>query len=330
MNLRATIMAIPPKLKPGNHARVIAPAHGFSPKFNEEMKQQAVKGLENLGLKVSFGKHVYERDEFDTTTVEKTLDDLHEAFADPEIHAILPAMGGSSVNQLLKYIDYDLIRKNPKVFCGLSDITAIANAIHAKTELVTYYGPHFTMLGASRIVDYSFESMKKAFFQDDPVQIKPSEHYIDSEWDSQVIVNEGFWSINEGEASGNSFGGNFITFNLTMGSEFMPDLSDSIIFLEANKVIDHKDVQNQLQAILNQPGSEKIKGILIGRFQKDTGMTRHMITKMIHTKRELKNVPVAANIDFGHTAPMATLPIGGKMSMLVKKDDNVQITVEKH
>ena len=110
----------------------------------------------------------------------------------------------------------------------------------------------------------------------------------------------------------------------------MPDLTDSIVFLEANKVLDHKDVQNQLQAILNQPGSEKIKGILIGRFQKDTGMTRHMITKMIQTKRELKNIPVAANIDFGHTAPMATLPIGGNIRMVVKKDDDVQITVEKH
>lgn len=186
------------------------------------------------------------------------------------------------------------------------------------------------MLGASSIVDYSFELIKKCFCEEDEFQITPSEHYIDSEWDSQIIVNEGFWSINEGEVRGKCFGGNFVTFNLTMGSEFMPDITDSILFLEANKVIDHKDVQNQLQAILNQPHSEKIKGILIGRFQKDTGMTRHMITKMIQTKKELKDVPVAANIDFGHTAPMATLPIGGRMRLQVKKDDEVQITIEEH
>lgn len=115
-----------------------------------------------------------------------------------------------------------------------------------------------------------------------------------------------------------------------MGSEFMPEIKDSILFLEANKVIDHKDVQNQLQAILNQLQRDNIKGILIGRFQKDTGMTRHLITKMIHTKKELKNVPVAANIDFGHTAPMATLPIGGRMRIQVKKDDDVKIIIEQH
>lgn len=111
-------MKIPPKLKSGDHLRVIAPAHSFSPKFTDEMKEQAIQGLEALGLKVSFGKYVNERDEFDTTTVEKRLEDLHDAFADPGVQAILPAMGGSSVNQLLKYIDYDLIQNNPKVFCG--------------------------------------------------------------------------------------------------------------------------------------------------------------------------------------------------------------------
>lgn len=321
---------IPSKLKKGDHIRVIAPAHGFSPKFTKEMKEQAINGLKSLGLKVSFGKFVDERNEFDTTSVEKRLEDLHQAFADPNIQAIIPAMGGSSVNQLLKYIDYDLIKKNPKVFCGLSDITAIANAIHAKTKLVTYYGPHFTMLGASKIVDYSIESMKNTFFSDGAIPLKPSEYYIDSEWDSQVIVNEGFWTINEGEANGNSFGGNFVTFNLTMGSEFMPDITDSILFLEANKVIDHKDVQNQLQAILNQPNSHEIKGLLLGRFQKDTGMTRALITKMIQTKKELKNIPVAANVDFGHTAPMCTLPIGGRISIRIKEGDNVQINIEEY
>lgn len=321
---------IPPKLKAGDHVRVIAPAHGLPPKLTDEMKAQAMKGFGDLGLTVSFGKYVNENDEFDTSPVEKRLEDLHDVFSDPNVQAIIPAMGGSSVNQLLKYIDYDLIKKNPKILCGLSDITALSNAIHAKTELVTYYGPHFTMLAASKIVDYSFEYMKKTFFSEGTFPIAPSEHYIDSEWDSQVIVNEGFWTINEGEAKGKSFGGNFITFNLTMGSEFMPDMTDSVVFLEANKVIEFKDVQNQLQAILNQPGSHKIKGMIIGRFQKDTGVTRELLTKMVHSKKELKDLPVAANIDFGHTAPMTTLPIGGGISLQVKKEDEVQIIVEEH
>lgn len=191
-------------------------------------------------------------------------------------------------------------------------------------------GHIFAMLAASKLCDYSFDYMRQSFFSGEKIDINPSEFYIDSEWDSQVIVNEGYWSTNEGEFEGRSFGGNFLTFNLTMGSEFMPDISDSVIFMEANSKLDFKDVQNQLQAILNQTNSHKIKGLLIGRFQKDTGMTRDLLNQMIRIKKELQEVPVAANVDFGYTAPMTTLPIGGKIKLQVQINHDVRITVEEH
>lgn len=320
---------IPAKLKAGDHVRVIAPAHSLSPAFTREMKAQATEGMGELGLTVSYGKYIDELNDFKTATIEHRLEDLHDAFADPKVQAIIPARGGSTSGQLLKYIDYDLIRKNPKVICGLSDITALSYAIYAKTGLVTYYGPHFTILGASKIIDYSFEYMKKTFFSNAAIPIKPSEHYCDSAWDREVIVNEGLWTINEGRAEGKSIGGNFLTTNFVLGSEFMPDLAGSILFMEENHIIDYRGVQNELQAILNQPNSDKIRGLIIGRFQKGTGMTQELLTKIIKDKKELDNIPVVGNVDFGHTVPMITFPIGGAVKLQVM-DDKVKINIVEH
>lgn len=281
---------IPPKLKAGNHVRVIAPSHSFAPAFTDEMKAQAEEGLEQLGLTVSYGKYVHELNDFKTTAVEHRLEDLHDAFSDPSVQAIIPARGGSSISQILKYIDYDLIKKNPKILCGLSDVTALSYALYAKTGIANYYGPHFTVLGASRITDYSFESMRNNLFSDAPFQLKPSQYYCQSAWDRELIVNEGFWTIQEGKAEGKSIGGNFLTTNLVLGSEFMPDISDCILFMEENHVLDFRDVQNELQSILNQPNGNKIRGLVIGRFQKETKMTRELLTKMVRSKKELEGL----------------------------------------
>jgi muramoyltetrapeptide carboxypeptidase len=178
--LKVTIRSgymIPPKLKTGDHVRVIAPSHSFSQQFTEPGKAQAIKGFERLGLSVSFGKYVYERNDFQTASVEHRLEDLHEAFADPGVQAIVPARGGSSVTQLLKHIDYELVKNNPKILCGLSDITALSYALYAKTGVVNYYGPHFTMLGSSRCIDYSFDSMQEVLMSEDIIRIKPSRYY---------------------------------------------------------------------------------------------------------------------------------------------------------
>lgn len=297
---------IPQKLKPGDHVRVIAPAHSFSPKFTKEYRERAAERLGKLDLSVSYGKYVDELNDFKTTTVEHRLEDLHDAIADPTVQAIIPARGGSSANQLLKYINYELIKNNPKVICGLSDITELAIAIYQKTRLVTYYGPHYTVLGASRLIDHTIENIQKTFFSDAPVVLHPSEYYSNSDWDTElivIIVNEPFWTINEGRAEGMSLGGNLLTINFLFGSEFMTDISGTVIFLEENKVIDFRGVQKELQSILNNNHGEKVKGLIIGRFQRQTGMTRELLTKVIKSKKELEGIPVIGNVDFSHTVP---------------------------
>lgn len=315
----------PQKLQAGDEVRVIAPAKSFKPSFNEEKKLLAVKRLEAIGLKVSFGKYVSEVNEFESTTIEHRIEDLHDAFADKNVKAILTVLGGSTSNQLLKYIEYDLVKNNPKILCGLSDITALANAIYCKTGLVTYSGPHFTIFGASNVVEYTIDYFKKCLFSDDPVEVEPSETFCDKRWDTEENKNEGYWIINQGKARGKSIGGNLLTFKYLQGTEFTPDLNESILFLEDNEKENFRAFENQLQSLINQPDFGGVKGIVIGRFQKGSGMTRDLLTTIVKTKKELDNLPVVANIDFGHTTPMITFPIGGEVEISVGSEVVLQI-----
>lgn len=294
------------------------------------MKQRGVQRLEKLGLQVSFGKYIDEQNEFDTASVEHRLEDLHTAFKDPNVNAILSANGGSSANQLLKNIDYNLIKNNPKIFCGLSDLTEITSSLYQKADLVTYYGPHFSMLSASKIMDHSIENLRKTLFSEEPVTLHPSEFYLNSKFEDDLILNDPFWTINEGHAEAKCLGGNLMTFNFLLGNSFMPSFKNCILYLEENHIVDKKGVQKELQEILNHPDGETIKGLIIGRFQRKTGMTRDLLTKMIKSKKELQGIPVIGNIDFSHTAPMVSIPFGGKMRISAEQNDRVKIEITEH
>lgn len=315
----------PQKLEAGNEVRVIAPAKSFKPSFDEEKKLLAIKRLEAKGLKVSFGKYVSEVNEFESTTIEHRIEDLHDAFADKNVKAILTVLGGSTSNQLLKYINYDLIKNNPKILCGLSDITALANAVYHKTGLVTYSGPHFTIFGASNAVEYTTDYFKKCLLSEDIFEVSPSQTFCDNRWDTEEIKNEGHWIINKGKARGKSLGGNLLTFKYLQGTEFAPDLSESILFLEDNDKENFRAFENQLQSLINQPDFSGVKGIVIGRFQKGSGMTIDLLTTIIKTKKELDTMPIVANVDFGHTTPMITFPIGGEVEISLETEAMLKI-----
>ena len=203
---------IPAKLKSGDGVRIITPARSLAmPWLNEELQKIAIKRLEELGLKVSFSEHVNEIDEFNSSTIQSRVDDLHEAFKDKSIKLIITVIGGFNSNQLLRYLDYNLIKNNPKILCGYSDITALTNAIYAKTSLVTYSGLHFFSFGEKRGFDYSLDYFKKCLFSDEPFEVLPSKDWSDDLWannqeNRKFMKNDGFWIINDGEATGKIIG----------------------------------------------------------------------------------------------------------------------------
>ena len=164
---------IPEKLKIGDEIRVIAPSRSMCI-LSDETIQNAKERIEKLGFIVTFGKNVLHTigEDYNCASIEDRIEDLHAAFKDQNVKAILSVIGGFNVNQILDYIDYDLIKQNPKIICGFSDITALTNSIYAKTGLVTYSGPHFSSFGMKKGFDYTEEYFKKMFMQNEKIKVE--------------------------------------------------------------------------------------------------------------------------------------------------------------
>lgn len=318
---------IPNKLKIGDEVRVIAPARSMKI-LGEDCIQIANKRFEELGLKLTFGKHVYEVDENLSSSIESRVEDLNEAFNDSNVKAIFTVIGGFNSNQIIKYIDYDIIKNNPKILCGFSDITALANSIYSKTGLVTYSGPHYSSFGMKKgFLDYTLEYVKKMLFDDKEIEVLPSKEWSNDAWfidqeNREFIKNDGMFIINEGNAQGKIIGGNLCTLNLLQGTEFMPDfVDDTILFIEDDGMAEKLfmvEFDRNLISLIMQKGFENVKGIVIGRAEKVSEMTNEKWIKIIKTKKELENIPVIAGTDFGHTTPLITFPIGGNAKLEAK------------
>lgn len=314
---------VPPRLQPGDEVRVISPSRSMAI-IKEKQVEIARNRLEALGFHVTFGKHVHTHDEFFSTSIEERIEDLHDAFLDPNVKGVFTAIGGYNANQLLKYIDFNIIKNNPKVFIGYSDITALNLSIYQKTGLITYSGPHFSTFGMKHGLEYTMNSFIEAITNDAPYEIAPSEFWSDDPWyldqeDRTFHEQEDYLILQEGSGEGTIMGGNLCTMNLLQGTEFMPSLKGSVLFIEDDDESHALTFDRDLQSLLHLPDANDIQAIVIGRFQKDSQVTEEALRKIISSKRELSHIPIIANVNFGHVSPIATLPIGGKVTIEAKQ-----------
>ncbi len=323
----------PSKLKAGDEVRIIAPSRSMGI-ISKELREIANKRFSEMGLKLSFGKHIEEMDDFKSTSIQSRVEDLHDVFRGKKVKAVITVIGGFNSNQILRYLDWNLIKKNPKILCGYSDITILNNALFTKTGLVSYSGPHYSTFGQELYFDYTLDYFKKCLFEDAPFEIKPSDTWSDDQWymnqkDRKLIKNDGFWVINEGKASGTIIGGNLGTFNLLQGTEFFPSLKNSILFLEDDSESLPHHLDRDLQSLIHLPDFKQVKGIVIGRFQNASKITNDLLIKIIKSKKELDNLPVMVNVDFGHTSPMITFPVGGE-ARLEAKNGKIKLEIIGH
>lgn len=322
----------PNKLKQGDKIRVIAPSRSMEI-IAEDQIEIAQSNFNEMGLEVEFADNVYESTRLGSPSIMHRVEDIHDAFSDSSVDGIITIIGGHHSNTLLPHLDFDLIADNPKVFCGYSDSTALLNAIYAKTGMITYYGPHYSTFGAKKFLDYTTEYFKKCLMSEESYQIQPSKKWSDDDWylnqeNRNLMDNPGYEVVYEGEAEGKIIGGCLCIFEYLTGTEYMPDLKDKLLFLEDDFESDLNSVNCLLSSLSQQTGFEDVRGIVIGRFQQESDISREDVRYIIEQNELIKNIPVVYGADFGHTQPKFTFPIGGEVELKVFQDD-VKIRMKK-
>ncbi|MDW8668381.1 LD-carboxypeptidase [Streptococcus suis] len=304
------------KLKKGDHIRVVSPSSSIERIGGFEANLAAKEKLEDLGFKLSFSEHYFENDIFDSAPIVSRVADLEAAFADKTVDAILTTIGGFNCNELLPYLDFDLIARHPKIFCGYSDTTALLNAIYAKTGLQTYMGPAYSSFKMVQAQEYQTEAWLKAVTQDS-YELTPSSEWSSDAWylpDAPHTFYPTEWKVyNPGQASGIAIGGNISTLNLLTGTEFAPKPDKYILFLEEAEDDDYLIIARHLTALLQ--ACPNPQAVVFGRFPKETKMTEEILLAILDKHPILKKVPVLYDLDFAHTQPLFTIRIGGHVEL---------------
>lgn len=306
-----------PKLNQSDEIRVIAPSRSLAI-VRDEIFNKALRYLEQQGFHITFSKHSREIDDWNSSSIQSRVVDLHEAFLDNNVKAILTAIGGFNVNQILEHIDYEIFRKHPKILCGYSDITALLSAIYAKTGLITYHGAHFSTFGFEIEQEYTQKAFLDCVMKEDSLKLKPSQNAKE------------YTVIQHGTCEGTIIGGNLCTLNLLQGTQFMPQADDIVLFLEDDNIMGDYfiyEFDRNFQSLLQAYGTERIKGIVFGRFEDSCKMSADVVKRIISDKLS-KDIPVVFGVDFGHVFPMITFPIGGRVR--IEAITNPLIEIIKH
>lgn len=324
---------IPDKLKSGDEVRVVALARSASD-IDERVLERAKVALESLGLKVTFSKNAFSRNQRGCPTDDEKVEDLHAAFMDENVKCVLVAIGGFNSNQMLCKINWQIIKDNPKIFGGFSDITVLNHAILAKTGLVTYAMPNFYCFGLPPEANYSLEYFRRCLFADQPAElvVQQSETFYDFPWNydevspRQALENSGPRVVQSGSAEGVMIGGNLCSLNLLNGTEYFPRIEGDIILCIEDDSYDSipETVERNIQSLMQQPFFRQVKAILVGRFQSESRATDDMISDIILSKSIDSKIPMIVNLDFGHTDPKFTYPVGGKCEVVA--GSNIKIT----
>jgi muramoyltetrapeptide carboxypeptidase len=306
----------PPRLVSGDTIGVIAPSYPVLPV--QEKYDQGIKNLKKLGFNVKEGRTVkLQHKGYMAGTDLERADDINAMFADEEVKAIVCALGGSVAIRCLRHLDFDLIRRNPKIFSGMSNITTFHVAFLAKTGLSGLHQSDVVFgFGADMGVEegrYEADLFFRVTENAEPLGLLPAL----TKWE--------VWR--EGRSEGRLFGGSINSAVTLLGTPYYPKLEEDIIFFweSLGQPLDEVDVK--LTQLRESGIFERTKGMLVGKYrdevpasQSKTGL--RIIKDRIDEIRELVmdttagySFPIIGDMDFGHYTPNLPLPIGIKAAM---------------
>jgi muramoyltetrapeptide carboxypeptidase len=290
------------RLKPGDKIGVVSPASSTARKSDI---LRATEMLEKFGYQVAVGKYVNKQRGIVSATEEERVADLHEMFSRDDINAIFVTQGGYGCIQLLDKIDYDLIRKNPKIFIGFSDITAILLAIYKYSELVTFHGPGMVRFNDEELSVYTYRLMMAALSNNTPIGTIP---YADpTKW---------LYTLEGGACEGVLVGGNLTLICTSLGTPYELDTAGKILFIEDidiepwtfDHMLCHLRNAGKLKDVVGVAVSECVD--CVPREFKPEYYVDISLEDVLNYYLKPLGVPVLYGLPLGHLKDMATLPVG--------------------
>lgn len=284
----------PQKLKKGDTIGILATAGAVEEKENV---LRAKKFFEKRGYKVVLSENVFDEFRYLSGTDEKKIEEMHNFFSNPEINAIICMRGGYGAIRLIKKMNYDLIRNNPKIFCGYSDISALSIMMLKKSNLMTYWGPLAQSdFGVENPNGFTINSFFEAVTSDE-LTYKPAKEKI----------------YRDGEAQGILWGGNLATVVSLCGQDFLPE-EDFIFFAEDLNESAYKIDKMMTQLMNIEQFTKHVKGIVLGDF---LDMDNEQWLDELFTEIGNKlNIPVIGGFKITHDTEKITLPYGAKAHLI--------------
>lgn len=310
-NAASPSMLIPKRPKKGDKVAVISPAAGL---HDEAMKRQALSTVKELGFIPVEGKNLGANWGYLGGRDSERVKDLHDAFENPEIKAVIALRGGYGTSRLLPLIDFNLIKKNPKLFIGYSDITSLLMAIQQETGLVTFHGPN----AKDQWSRFSLNAFKKV------LNAKPGD----------ILENppkEALETLVRGSAEGLLVGGNLSLISQSMGTPWEINTAGNILFFEEINESAYR-IDRMLTQLWLGKKLQRANGFVIGKIS-GAGAQVGELNWMQVIKDRLAPLgkPILMNLSAGHTTDMITLPFGAKILLDAsrKRIEFLSITTQK-
>ena len=309
----------PPVLHAGDTVGIISPSTQVTDPDKQQLAEQT---LRYFGLKAKWAPHVRSHHAQGVATVAERVEDLHAMFADKSVNAVMCIRGGYAAGQLLADIDYSLIRSNPKIFVGYSDITALHLAIHRHAGLVTFHGPVLL----SSFTPYTQDCFRRALFSTDALGTlsNPSEA-------TTLRPTHSSRTLHPGSARGRLIGGNLSLITSLMGTPYEIDTDGRIFFTEDVGEEPYR-IDRMLTQLRLAGKLQRAAGIVLGEC-KDCGPSLYdasfawnmTLGEVFDDRLRGVNVPAFSGLTIGHTADQLTLPLG----MMASLDATGTLTIEE-
>lgn len=297
---------IPKKLEKGDKIGIIAPSSPITEESFETVNNSILL-MESSGFEIKFGKYVFENTLGYGATAKQKAEDINEMFKDPEIKAIFCVCGGANSNSTFEYLDYELIKSNPKIICGFSDSTSLTNIITEKTGLITFSGPTFKSL-TSWETPYGYDQVIKKFVQKD-MKLKEQ--------------GDEFKVIKPGIAEGKLIGGNLsLISEMCSGKKYSLNFDNKILFIEELSLESYPElVSNHLYNMKQNNVFDVIKGIWVGNYEGSIALEKILLD----TLDGEYDFPIIKSNNFGHTEKKQIIPIGTKAKIDTSKENMIEV-----